>query len=503
MKITITTFTIFAIFASLMHANPVDILTAVDGLAVGIPDQAGSGNLTTDSPSLLVQPLAPNRKPNALTIIIDTSWSCEQEIPDFVSLGRHAVSSGLRPGDDLEVISAHGVRPKIRAVQTIKTGDPDEIKDITAILKGIRVGFLSNARVSKAIKMAFTRLNKTSAQRQYGQVTVIVFSDGRLTDADVEEVLDLAPQFRRKGWSLYLTGNKDTNPKLLVAANQGEFNWSLVSEATPAVWLHRQPATFAPEQKQKAPSQERQVKNIQEPIPESPLPPVESQKQATAEGPERKAEVAVEDVKSVQGAIPDRDESISRLPTEPKTPRSEGLSKPSMRSKTDSKDLLKNLLWWILLPAVVLLVLLGLTFSKAAKTASQWKTKVRSHFGKVPKPDPETLVAELNGQSYRLGRPDRFKAIHIGSGQENTIRVPDKSIQTRHVTIYRKAHDLLLRNTSRSPVSLNGREVAPGDRRRLVLPSVIALNDNVKLTLRLIRQAINPRRERSINNETG
>ncbi|MFC1635462.1 FHA domain-containing protein [Planctomycetota bacterium] len=482
-----------------------DTLASSTGLAsrtMTIQSQAGSSHTVARDRGLPLQSSMPKRKPNALTIVIDTSWSCEHEMSDFVSLGRHAVSSGLYPGDDLEIISAHVTRPMIRAAQTIKSGSSDEIKNITTTLKSIRNGFLSNASLFKAIEMAFNRLDKKWAQKQYGQVSVIVFSDGRATHNDAEQILDLSTEFRRKGWSLYLTGNKDTNRKLLVAANQGKFNWSLISEATPSVWLNRQKITYELDEKERVSSQKSQVIDVQKPITEEPKPLLEPQKEKKIEGFEHKTEISIDDTEAAPEKPQGRGESLSNLAEEIELAQPEELSDPSVTSPTDSKDGLSDVFWWILLPVVGLLAFLSLAFFKPMRKAMQWKLRVGSHLKKTLKPEAKILVAELNGQSYRLGRPDRIKAIHIGSGPENTIRVPDKSIQTRHVTIHAKKNNLMLRNVSKYPVTLNGNEIRPGGQHRLVFPSVVRLNDKVKLALRMIKQAVTQHPGRSVLNET-
>jgi len=183
-----------------------------------------------------VQQAVPQQGPTALTIIIDTSWSCEQDMGDFKTLSRQAIIN-LNPGDYLEVIAAQAGRPKIRVAETIKSSDIEQIKSMTEIVKAIPSYFLSEASVSNALEMALQRLHKTSSPGRYEHAVVIIFSDGKLSDSDTKRVLDICTEFKRKGLSLYLTGSKDTNKKLLIAANQRKIKWSLITDANPADWL--------------------------------------------------------------------------------------------------------------------------------------------------------------------------------------------------------------------------------------------------------------------------
>jgi hypothetical protein len=173
----------------------------------------------------------------ALTIIADSSWSCEAEIGDIRALTRQPILR-LGPGDYLEIISARAGKPRIQLAQTIKTGDAQEMKNIDAAIGKLRSYFLSDASLPNALDMAVRRLNDACSRRQIDHVVIIIFTDGRVSDSHARQILQLWEKTNAKGWSLYLTGTKDTNRILLVAASKG-LNWSLLSEASPELWLRR------------------------------------------------------------------------------------------------------------------------------------------------------------------------------------------------------------------------------------------------------------------------
>lgn len=466
-----------------------------------------------------VQGTTPHQDQMALTIIIDTSWSCEHDISDFVSLSRQAISSYLNPGDDLEIITAHPGKPKIRGAQTIKTGKPEEIKNITTILRGIRSGFLSNASISKALEMAFERLDKTQSQKKYKHVAVIIFSDGQLSDGDAKRLLDLATKFQNRSWSLYLTGNKDTNKRLLVAANQGKLNWSLIGEANSVVWLQTQRAisTFdAEKETPPEPPQEKEITSTEQAT-------TESLEHHAAEPKKKEDKLEVRTVvdstvsiahPSDKTATPDTalpedqlqepNEPVPGLIEEIEIEQTEELQEPIAPAEAEPqpKRALGKILLWILLPVAGLLALLGLTLYMGIRNANRWKESVNSHLKQTRRQSPGILIAKLNGQSYRLGPVDRFKAAHIGSGPNNSIRITgDKSIKDRHLRIYRKGNGLWLKNLARSSVIANGTEIKSRCKHRLIVPAVIQLNDKAKLNLELLRQKpITPDNRRE-NNE--
>jgi hypothetical protein len=158
---------------------------------------------------------------------------------------------------------------------------------------------------------------------------------------------------------------------------------------------------------------------------------------------------------------------------------------PSSLPETESrlKSVFSKNLLWILLPITGLLALFGVFLFMARRKANQWKQWVGSHLKHGQQQKSGVLVAKLNGQSHRLGQFERFRVAHLGREKSNAIRSSDKSIENRHLKIYRKGNDLWLKNLAKSPVMANGMEIKPKRSYRLVLPSVINLNERTKLNL--------------------
>jgi hypothetical protein len=173
-----------------------------------------------------------------LVPILDTRWSCEQEMGDFRALARQAVAS-LAPGDYFELISAHAGKPRIQLAQTIRTGDAQELKSVDAALGKIHSYFLADASLPNALDLAVRRLGEACSKRQVEHVAIIVFTDGQVSNTHARQILQLAEKIAARGWSLYLTGTKDTNRLLLVAAGKGSRNWSVLSEVNPELWLRQ------------------------------------------------------------------------------------------------------------------------------------------------------------------------------------------------------------------------------------------------------------------------
>ncbi|HEG43335.1 MAG TPA: FHA domain-containing protein [Phycisphaerales bacterium] len=211
--------------------------------------------------------------------------------------------------------------------------------------------------------------------------------------------------------------------------------------------------------------------------------------------PETLADIPPEPVqKMVVEILPELDE----LPVEETIARV--ISEPESFQGKPKKPLSKAV-FWICLAAMILAILLGLFFFFGIKNARQWKNKVSAKLRGSQKKRPSTLVAKFNGQSYQLGNPDRLNTINIGSGLGNTVRIPDKSISDKHVKIYRKGSNLMLQNIGTTPIAVNNSQLKPRGRQRLVIPSVIQLNDKTRINLMFLKPTTNSPENRSTQNE--
>ena len=434
--------------------------------------------------------------PITLTIIWDTAWSTDQYLADFLSLSSQAISS-LEGGDYLELISAQSGKPRLRIAQFVKSADAQEIQNICTLLKNLSCPLLSDARLDDALEMAFTRLANSKPQGHERKVIAIVLSDGRLQDSEAKKICQLSEEFHKYGWQLYLTGAYVTNRNLLVAAGQGRLNWSLISQANPAIWLQK--LRQAPESDLEKKTTEPQATQDLEAVKTSQHNIVESAKYPDADAPKYKIETSIDSAVSI--SEPDKKATApAHLPAQVNEPVQDFAhtfdeappAEPPValpHAKTGLKKFLAKYLWWVLLTAATSSVLFIAGWFTVSKKADRWKARINSRLQATQSRDPGILTARLNGRLYRLGRLDHFRAIHVGSGPKNTIRITDDSIERRHLKIYKKGGGLVLKNLARSPVTVNSTEVKSRRKHRLILPAVVTLKENVTLNLDLVNQA--------------
>jgi len=432
----------------------------------------------------------------ALTIVLDSAWSNEHEMSDYISLSRQGIAS-LKSGDYVEIIVAASGKPKIRAAQFIKSGDAREVKAITSQIGRVSCPILSDGSLYKSVDLALRRLAKTDKNNKFSHATVIVFTDGKVNDKDVRHLQQLSKEFKKKNWSLCVTGTYHTNKKLLVAAHQGNFKFSLISDANPVLWIKRntvirrqalpQVSVPASSESDKKTGKANPTTTIgveisvsqgeEQPadIPPATVPEDKEQKPEEA----AQLEVQVEPEPPVPAGIGDK------LAKE--VPVTEDIAPSDITQKPVKKS---NMLVW-LLPLIATAGLIVVVLLSSLSKARKWKLKVNSRLNNSQQKNQGTLIAKLNGQqTYSLGRPDRINSIHIGSGSKNTIRIPDKSINDRHIAIYRKGNSLMLKNIGTSAVTVNGIQAKPKAKQKLVIPSSIEFNGKLKLKLELLRPKV-------------
>jgi len=450
----------------------------------------------------------PGQAPTALTIIVDTSWSCDRYETTFRSLARQAAAT-LRPGDYLEILAARPNSPAIKLATTIKTGSAEEIKSIDGVLATIHAQFLSTASIANALEVAFARLNEVSSKRGIAGVTAIVFTRCEISSEEAMRILALADKFNARNWSLYLTGTRNTNRDILVGANRHTLRWCSISEANPALWLAKNEPEGPSAKKKEEPTPELKPPeqlSVPSPIetrttPDKPQDPLAGQRRVpTSQGGGLSVTTRVDAITSFgplpglpdneAGAPPDGPVAEPNKPSKPVVvpPEPEPPRKEVAGSGHSFWARLKGAFYtyWWLIPLAAVLGGLVIVISKDMVKAGRWDTRKKGHLASASR-DPKRLVLRYGDYSRELGRVDRFRSIHIGPGKQNTIRTPGSTAGERHLKLYRRGSDVMLKNLATSSVLANGIEVKPKCKQRLVVPSVIQLNDKTKLNLDFVR----------------
>jgi hypothetical protein len=446
----------------------------------------------------------------AMTVLVDTSWSCGDDMADFRTLARQA-AAGLRANDYIEILTAHAGRPRIRLAQTIRSGSPSEIAAIAAILAGIRDdGLFSDAQVSAALEMALHRLDSARTKPGYPQAIVLVLTDGHFSDSDAGRVLELAEEFQKRNWPFYITGDRGTHRSLLIAASKKKITWSSIMEANPGLWLQQLRESIQQRSEEllpKAPADGTKAHTgPQTPsVTQGELSPVAGAPPQDDIKARWKTEL---DVTVSGGALPrsagKENEPSSRIQEQeaavisvepnrqteitaaPPAGEQETTERPRLSWWARTKRFIGPLWPWLVAASILPCVAMGYVLLQGHRQAREWTLKRKSQLTDRNL-DDGIVIAKVNGQTYHLGQRGQFATVHIGSGVNTTIRTPEAGISDRHVRLYRRGTDLMVRNIGARPITVNSLPLAPRAKQRLVLPSVVELTENTKLTLSLLR----------------
>jgi hypothetical protein len=187
-------------------------------------------------------------------------------------------------------------------------------------------------------------------------------------------------------------------------------------------------------------------------------------------------------------------ETIPAAPAEPnsqtepiapdQTPEEEAPPQPQLSIRARTWHLIGRIWPWLLAALAVPIAGVGYLAVKDYQKAKIWIIKKKTNL-KNKRQEEGMVVAKLNGRTYHLGTKSRLPVVHIGSGVNNTIRIPEKGISDRHLRIYRQGPNLMIQNIGTTPVTVRDQSLPPKARQRLMLPAVIELTKNTKLNLSL------------------
>lgn len=418
----------------------------------------------------------------AVSIVLDAASSNRSNWQNIHSLARQAIFS-LKENDYFELISADQWDNHIRAAQFIKTGSTTEINNLASILYKIELPLIADAQLMQAVELALDRMSRFTSKNPRFSTVIIVLSDGRITDDESVLARKLAERAKNNGWKLYFTGTFDTNRKMLIDSSNGILNWSLLKDANPSLWIQQQRIAvnenlFAAKKK-----------------PEIPKPASSESRPSYEIKSELKSTVSISENKKQNTPIATTSENKPSVPVKISPAKS-----PIPKKYTTAPRHRHNYLWWLIPIFFILLSISGLWFL-SAKYAQQWHQKISKHLSSIAPKQLGTILAKLNGRTFSLGKFNHFSTVYVGSGSKCLIKINEKNITDKHLKITRKSDKLWLKNLSNSNLIVNGIIAKPSSKCRLVLPSIVNINENISIKFELQKPVMNLNMEKSNGNE--
>lgn len=407
----------------------------------------------------------------AVSLVLDVSPTMKRHASTIKAM-EHQIFSGLKRLDYIELISAHHQTGALRLAQFIQTGTTEEVKSLSNIAGNIKYADWLDSDVSAAFKLAYDRLDEMSKTWNFGKHIIIILTDGNLKDREAKRIVFTASKCRQRGWVVYITGTQSSTNRyiLTTAASKGDLHWSPLDTAYPAVWIADIRNTLPP----KDPSPDK--KPSKEATKPNPLP------EQTPPGQKIPLETKTIKTKDPPPTI------IPQVKPKQRPEKQKGTVKPGPDSaETKPSKSAKSIWAWLGLLLILIVTILGVIFWKKIKEFENWLKKIRPpkiHRRK----NNEVLTARYNGRIFRLGRLARLRKIHIGSTPRNTLRIQEEeTVADRHVCIYRKRGQLMLRNLAQTPIMIEQNQIKSGHKHPLRLPVTVRLSDTVALHLDLDR----------------
>jgi len=407
----------------------------------------------------------------AVSVVLDISPPMKKHASSTTAIERQVFTS-LKRGDYIELISAHHKTSRLRLAQFIKSADTEEVKTLSTIAGNIKYADWLDSDVAAAFDMAYRRFDQISKKQRFGKYIILILTDGNLKNSEASRIRHIAGKCNERNWLAYVTGTHYTNRHILTAAaGKDDLHWSLISDACPAVWLSEIRKSLAVKE-DKTPIRKPPPKQL---LPVRPPTPSSSQQK-----PSPKTETILAKTATVKADPPPKPKA------QPKRPAVKLALKPSAIKPIQPA----RRLWpWLVLLLILVAIIVGAILSKNFKEYKILQEKLRARLAKIRRhKNNKMLNASYNGRTFRLGTLARLRAVHIGSGPHNSIKITDDSITDRHLKIYRKRRNLMVRNLARTSIFVRHSEVKPGHEHPLVLPTVLQLSEKVKLELSVNRK---------------
>ena len=405
-----------------------------------------------------------------VSLVLDISPPMKKHAASISGMVKQ-IFSNLQPGDYVELISAHHDTSRLRLAQFIKHANTPEIKKLSSIVENIKYADFLDSDVAAACDMAYKQLDELAMRQRFATGIIIILTNGNLKNREASRISNLATKCHQRNWLVYITGTHYTNRHILTAAaGKGDLRWSPLSEACPAVWLSgiRRPP---PLQKEKTP--------VKKPPPKQPKPSLLSTKPSARQRPPVKTATITAKPAPVKADPPPKPKVQPAKPAG-KPPPKPSVVKPARPARR---------LWpWLVLLLILAVIAIGIILAKNFKKDEIWLKELRDRLLKLRSPKcKEVLTAQYNGRTFRLGALAHLRSIHIGSNPRNSLRIQQETIAGRHLRIYRKKRQLMLRNLARTPIWLNQEPIKSGHKHPLTLPTTVRLSDTVTLQLSLVR----------------
>lgn len=402
-----------------------------------------------------------------VAVVLDSSPASSREWDMIKSQLLEAVHA-LKSGDALDVLIAKPGKPKV-LVSTIITESHSLQRDqVTELVSGLPKELLFGADFAKALQTANDRLKSTGSIRHQ---CLIILTNGRRGDSQVEKIREWARAFRSNNWPVCITcDQRRANRDLLTAASLKEFDVRFLTRPLLSDWINEVRNRFTI--KQDSPPEKidpssdltssdffRLLGRVKDPVKVQIVNP-----EAIAQTPP-------------QGEVPSETPVIAKTP--PKEPE-ETIPEIPEEPVDQPKHPIPLLAWVMagLLVAGIFVLGIAWLLRRLPRDKRDYETDTTDE--KIS--GPEHLIAYFGEERQDLGEQSTLKEILIGRQPGSTILLDYEGIQDCHLIIVKKRKKLIVQNCADEPVIVNGMEITTRAKAELILPAEVIMGE-VQLSL--------------------
>ena len=196
-----------------------------------------------------------------LWLIIDTSSSNRSEWKELQVIAKAAVRA-LQPGDRIRVVATTSREPRLVVLEQITSGDVVR-KEILRALSEVQPKdgrklvserrpffgrlFGDNYRyrwetvsvqtdIKRALELPLSVVAPEQLEEKRQEI-VLLLTCARWTDSQAREALSVEKRLSAAGFTLFITGTKDANRTVVLAAARNLVNWHELGFCDPATWV--------------------------------------------------------------------------------------------------------------------------------------------------------------------------------------------------------------------------------------------------------------------------
>lgn len=405
-------------------------------------------------------------KPNVFVgVIRDTSPASEKKWNMQNAVNVEIVHI-LKNGDRLKEWVAYPRGLSVLADTTITSKDTEKNRLINGISDISRERH-SSADIAAAMEAAFDGFSERG--KEY-QCFLIVISTGRANDDQVAQIRRYAGAFKARGWPVCFVCDKElANRMLLVAANNREFDLQFMDKSSLSEWIGNS------------------RKKSEDATPPAKPKPQDINVPAKTEDGKAGSTVVLDigvkqplEVKIVEPPKPILPAAVNKPKEVPTPEKAKPKPVPVIDNKVkDSKKRKSSILNFIPLALLIAMLMgaIGLIVYSGSKPTLKSPIEAGEDEGQQ-----NHLIAFVFEQRYDLGPLDALGEITVGKGVGSTIYIDNKTVEDRHLRIFKSGTGLKAQNLATSPVAVNGVELLPRRKTILELPADIQLTPEVTIT---------------------